>query len=262
MKDEATILNNFITKVTSIPESLKEGEVTKLDHIIKVDTGLPSDTFNVIVVSAPITKKFSIDLLQAIEGFEEKNFPVSIWVDQRFITDELVKLLNDLNYEIAERNRTMKLDSNDQKEVSLLRKDLDIRQVKSRADLLMFVDVMQSLFGQTPEARAIQSYFNHIANDFNNHHYPMKMFIGLHDNQVVSSGAFIDGIESYGIYDLMTKVNKQGKGFGTSMFHYLLKQMNLSPSKPCILQASPEGLNLYKKAGFEEVGEMLVFEKQ
>lgn len=57
----------------------------------------------------------------------------------------------------------------------------------------------------------------------------------------------------------MTKENFQGKGLGSEMFQFLLNQTN-DKEKPVVLQASDDGKNIYKRFGFIDVGEMVVFE--
>ncbi|MFP3381265.1 GNAT family N-acetyltransferase, partial [Bacillus sp. SIMBA_069] len=66
---------------------------------------------------------------------------------------------------------------------------------------------------------------------------------------------------SYGIYDVMTRQECRGRGLGSTMFGYLLQRIKEEDrAKPCVLQASTDGINIYRKAGFHEVGKMVVFE--
>ncbi|MNH43816.1 hypothetical protein D3C79_1058100 [compost metagenome] len=57
----------------------------------------------------------------------------------------------------------------------------------------------------------------------------------------------------------MTKDIFRGKGYGSEMFQFLLSQ-TIDKQKPVVLQASEDGENIYKRFGFKEVGEMIVFE--
>lgn len=87
----------------------------------------------------------------------------------------------------------------------------------------------------------------------------IQMFIGRIDGITLSTGLLIESEESYGIYDVMTKETARGKGCGSEMFQYLLTQTK-DKQKPVVLQASDDGKNIYKHFGFEEIGEMVVFE--
>lgn len=42
----------------------------------------------------------------------------------------------------------------------------------------------------------------------------------------------------------------RGKGFGSTMFHYLLQEAKELNVVQCVLQASPDGINIYKRPVF------------
>ena len=85
------------------------------------------------------------------------------------------------------------------------------------------------------------------------------MFIGSIDGKVVSTGLLLETQESYGIYDVMTKAEFRGKGYGSQMFSFLLNEAK-DKQRPVVLQASGDGINIYKRFGFIEIGEMAVLE--
>ncbi|MEW9502377.1 GNAT family N-acetyltransferase [Jeotgalibacillus marinus] len=262
LSGEEMILDNLVTRVTSVAKSMEGLKVTEQKNVVKVNSGVPSDTFNVIIPLSNDTEDSLKELSYAIQSFQTKAFPVSIWVDQRFITNSLLNMLKEVGFEEAERNVTMKLDRlNDHQPFEVSKKEVEIRQVQSIEDLLMYSDVLQSLFGATPEANAIDAYFKKIAPEFNYEQNDIKMYIGISENRVVSTGIIVEAGKSYGIYDIATREDVRGKGFGSTMFQYLLKQLATPVIKPCVLQASPDGINIYKRAGFQEVGEIIVFEK-
>ncbi|MGM2834276.1 GNAT family N-acetyltransferase, partial [Bacillus cereus group sp. Bce025] len=45
-------------------------------------------------------------------------------------------------------------------------------------------------------------------------------------------------------------------------FHYMLQEANELNDAQCVLQASPDEINIYKKSGFQSVGQMTVFENR
>ncbi|MFP3821340.1 GNAT family N-acetyltransferase, partial [Bacillus sp. SIMBA_008] len=57
----------------------------------------------------------------------------------------------------------------------------------------------------------------------------------------------------------ITRAEHRGKGLGSDMFHYLLTQTD-NKQKSVLLQASADGKNIYQRAGFQPIGEMVVFE--
>src|SRR5699024_8053321 len=109
----------------------------------------------------------------------------------------------------------------------------------------------------TTEHDALEKYFSKFS------HIKLgsddQMFIGCIDDIAVATGLLIKRKDSYGIYDVMPKESVRGKGFGSEMFQFLLGQTK-EKQKPVVLQASEDGINIYKRFGFKEVGEMVVFE--
>ncbi|AIY76133.1 TPA: GNAT family N-acetyltransferase [Bacillus tropicus] len=59
-----------------------------------------------------------------------------------------------------------------------------------------------------------------------------------------------------------SKEEMRGQGFGSTMFNYLLQEAKELNVAQCVLQASPDGITIYKKAGFQSVGQMTVFENR
>ncbi|GIN87499.1 N-acetyltransferase [Heyndrickxia sporothermodurans] len=260
VSDQDLVLDNFIAKTTSLSLCTQGVKVQENQHFITVDSGFPSDTFNVLVPLRTIPTTIEAKFKQAISSFINKGFPLSVWMDERFLTNESVKWLNSLGLNEAERNVTMKLDDESIQSIKPLSSNLlDIRQVTDVEDLRIYAEVFQSLFEGSSEYETLALFFEKLAANFNQKIY--NWFIGFYEEKAVSTGCIIESDGSYGIYDVMTKQEYRGKGFGSMMFQFLLHQIQgEQKGKPCVLQASQDGINIYKRAGFTEVGEMIVFE--
>ncbi len=44
------------------------------------------------------------------------------------------------------------------------------------------------------------------------------------------------------------------------MFAHILRKARMFPHRTAVLQASPDGMGIYRKAGFIPIGEVLVFD--
>ncbi|MGE8207520.1 GNAT family N-acetyltransferase [Heyndrickxia sp. NPDC080065] len=256
------VLDNFISKTTSLSLCTKGVKVQENQHFITIDSGFPSDTFNVLVPLRTLPSTSEDKFKQAVSSFINKGFPLSVWIDERFLTDETVVWLYNLGLNEAERNVTMKLDDKSIQSISPLSSNLlDIRQVTDVEDIRIYAEVFQSLFKGSSEYEALALFFENLAANFVPHQKVYNWFIGFYEEQAVSTGCIIESDGSYGIYDVMTKQEFRGRGFGSMMFQFLLHQIKgEQKGKPCVLQASQDGINIYKRAGFTEVGEMVVFE--
>lgn len=62
----------------------------------------------------------------------------------------------------------------------------------------------------------------------------MKLYLGFYKDEVVSVGSLVCTQDSIGIYDIATKEEMRGKGFGSTMFHYLLQAKGIKRCSMCI----------------------------
>lgn len=192
----------------------------------------------------------------SIENMSLKGYPLSVWIDSRYLNAGWQDLMQEYDLKEAERNVMMKLENT--LNVGQRKSDqLMITHVRNFEELKEYQEVFMSLFEGTPEKDALEKYFNKFSDE--NLGSEIQMFIGHVGEVTVSTGLFIDSKESYGIYDVMTKETFRSKGYGSEMFQYLLTQTK-DKQKPVVLQASEDGKNIYKRFGFIEVGEMVVFE--
>lgn len=252
--NQQLVINNFEVKLKVFTHAVN-GKLTSEENFVIANTKVPTDTFNTLLVKSPNVKN-SNKIGQELGYFTENEYPFSVWMDIKHLNGDWENLIQTYNLEEAERNSMMKLENTlhvDQR----ISDQLTITQVKNDQELLNYIEVFTSLFEGTPEKGALESYFNNFSQMKLGSE--VQMFIGRLGEIPVSTGLLIDSKESYGIYDVMTKENFRGKGYGSEMFQYLLTQTK-DKQKPVVLQASEDGKNIYKRFGFIEVGEMVVFE--
>lgn len=156
----------------------------------------------------------------------------------------------------AERNAMMKLE-NTLHVGQRNSQQLMVNPVSNYEEFMEYKEVFMSLFEGTPEKQALEIYFDKFSQV--NAGSNFQMFIGRIGEITVCTGLLIESKGSYGIYDVMTKKTYRGKGYGSEMFQFLLNQTK-DKQKPVVLQASEDGKNIYKRFGFVDVGEMVVFE--
>lgn len=156
----------------------------------------------------------------------------------------------------VERNVMMKLE-NTLHVGQRISHHLLINQVRNKEELMGYKEVFMSLFEGAPEKDALERYFNKFSQVKLGSE--VQMFIGCIGKMTVTTGLLIESKDSYGIYDVMTKETFRGKGYGSEMFQFLLNQTK-NKQKPVVLQASEDGENIYKRFGFIDVGELIVFE--
>lgn len=252
--DQQLVINNFEEKLKVFTHAV-HGELTSEEEFVLANTEVPTDTFNTILLKFPPIKN-EAKIRHGLDYFFDKKYPFSVWMDVQHLHDASKRLMQAYDLKEVERNVMMKLEHT-LHVGQRISHQLTITQVKNHEDLLKYIAVFMSLFEGTPEKDALESYFKTFSQEELG--AKVQLFIGCIDEIAVSTGLLIESKESYGIYDVMTKEAGRGKGYGSEMFQFLLTQTK-DKQKPVVLQASDDGKNIYKRFGFKDVGEMVVFE--
>lgn len=252
--DQQLVINNFEEK-SQVFTHVVNGEFISEEDFAIANTEVPTDTFNIFLPKSTIIKNAD-KIRHGIGNFTTKGYPFSTWIDAQLLNDAWKELMQEYDLIEAERNVMMKLENTLHIEVNQFHQ-INITPVKSNEELMKYTEVFMSLFEGSPEKEALEIYFNKFSQVKLNAN--VQMFIGCIGDMPVATGLLIESEDSYGIYDVMTKETYRGKGFGSEMFQFLLNQTK-DKQKPVVLQASDDGINIYKRFGFKEVGEMVVFE--
>ncbi|MCE4045568.1 GNAT family N-acetyltransferase [Lysinibacillus fusiformis] len=252
--NQQLVINNLEEKLRIFTHAVN-GKLIKDEDFVLANTEIPTDTFNILLPKASHIKN-AFNIRSSIENMSLKKYPFSTWIDSRYLNADWQDLIQEYNLKEAERNVMMKLE-NTLNAGQRNSHQLMITRVGNFEELKEYKEVFISLFEGTPEKDALENYFHKFSEV--NLGSEIQMFIGRVGEITVSTGLLIDSKESYGIYDVMTKETFRGKGYGSEMFQYLLTQTK-DKQKPVVLQASDDGKNIYKRFGFIDVGEMVVFE--
>lgn len=191
-----------------------------------------------------------------IEYLQSQKLLFSTWVDHRLLHPDWTDLLKEYQLEEVERNTIMMLEQTEGIDPATS-SPLTIKEVLDDQTLLDYKNIFIELFKESPEAIALENYFQRFSLEAIQSR--ARMFVGYADHKPVTTGLLLEATDSYGIYDVITKADHRGKGLGSDMFHYLLTQTD-NKQKRVLLQASADGKNIYQRAGFQPIGEMVVFE--
>ncbi|TXR91677.1 N-acetyltransferase [Bacillus sp. SH7-1] len=262
MNFKQLLIDNFTYKTSYIARQAQGMNVKETKDYIAVDCGLPADTFNIItLLDNHLTEGFE-KLYKEVEYFNQKKFPMSVWFWDEKSEDNIENKLVKIGLKEAEQNITMVADLNTVHPTINMPESFTIHQASSSGQIKKFGEVLASLFGTLEEGIHVQAFYNQTASFDLWNSENMKLYLGLYKDEVVSVGSLVCTKDSIGIYDIATKEEMRGKGFGSTMFNYLLQEAKELNVVQCVLQASPDGINIYKKAGFQSVGQMTVFENR
>lgn len=267
------VRDNFCRKVSWVAKRHSLMEIMRTEYYLAVDCGLASDTFNSAVWLGELVDSKALE--QVTRRFKAQNRPLAFWVwDRPGLEPE--SFFATVGFEKAEINTAMWAEAGQIQEQDI-QGPLEIEPVRTMSALAAYGENMAALFGGSPEAAAVQEYHATMLPTVllnngvslqgqpadcptDNDSEQMCLYVGRIAGQVVSTGLLFLTPESAGIYDIATRQDARKRGFGSAMFHFLLNEGKSAGAKRFVLQASPQGLSIYERAGFQTVGDVLVFE--
>ena len=144
------IRKNFEEKVSYVASIVTGMTVTDQPGFLTVDCGLPSDTFNVIVVRDLSEPQ---QLLASIDHFTSKGFPMAAWCWENDVNNAEFSHLTRHRLIHAEVETSMCLDLSEfQPAEPVYSQGLEIRPVTTVADLQTFGNVVTGGFGTSDES--------------------------------------------------------------------------------------------------------------
>jgi ribosomal protein S18 acetylase RimI-like enzyme len=253
------VRQNFEEKSSYLASVLPGITVTERPGFLAVDSGLPSDTYNVLSVrdmAAPA------ELLAAADRFNAKAFPLALWYWQSTINDAHRAAFLQHGLEYAETNIAMSADLPHIQTTPPTIDGLTIRLATTAGDITRYAKLLADLFGDSPEGPQVLAHFQRLAQHPPSAYPAMRHYLGILRGTIVATGLLFIGSETAGIYDIATREDHRRQGIGSAVFQTLLRDARATNRRHCVLQASPDGLGIYSRAGFQSLGEVHTFENR
>ncbi len=225
-------------------------QVMVTPNLAWVDSGLSCDTFNIIQIlnGRELTRE---ELQAAIDHFRKKDLAFCLWTDGSQLDDRVDKMLSDQGLSVQNTDWGMSMDLGLYQPVS---NDLyqNIRRVETHADLLEWAFAVAANWSP-PDQNVIEFYRRASAQVLDPQN-GIQLFSFWDGNQVAGTvEMFPSDQETIGLYSLATLTAFRGKGIGSAMMAFALNQAKASGYRTVVLQASEDGIGIYRKLGFREV---------
>lgn len=253
------IQKNFIEKVTIAAKQGKDMLVTQTKDFVLVDSGMPSDTYNVCVVLNDEIDNKSI-LEQAISYFKNKKYPMALWCWD--FLKEFKTMLDKSQLTLGEINIGMYAETNTLNPNPIIPSNCFLKAVENQNEIKAYGNIITTLFGECLEGKCIKLYYDSLSEKSLQLNNPIKNYLGYMNGEAVCTGSAVFTRDSVGIYDIATLPEYRKHGLGSAMFHYILSDIKKNFNGLCVLQASEEGMGIYKKAGFESACNIYVYENR
>ena len=258
------VRRNFEEKAAYFANSIPNMVVVDHGSFLLVDCGLPSDTLNVIVARDLSQPTRLLD--EGVGYFIAKGYPMALWywADELDISGDKSGVDTLITYDLA-HNETVIAMYADQSHLNFKvtqPETLIIKYAQSATEIRQYGAVIAELFAESDEGPNMAAYYN-LLSQYDMSRFPeMRHYIGIYDDQVVATGTLFIGRETVGIYDIVTSAQYRRRGIGSAMFAYLLNEAKSFPHRYVVLQASADGIGIYRKAGFIPAGEVHIFDNR
>lgn len=261
IKISKIIRDNFISKISYFSNCINKMKILETEKIIRVDSSLPSDTFNICVIKKMESRSLDMILDETVGYFNEKLFPAAVWFWIK-TDNKIIDKMEEKGFKFSEKELGMYIPIDKIKSGEFEIEDFTVKEVSSKEEMEIFGKTLGSIFGSSGEAVYVKEFYRLLGKRGGYKDKKLKFYIGLYNGEPVSTGTIYYAEESTGIYDISTKESYRKKGFGTAMFDSLLSKVKEEGSGYCILQASSDGAGIYKSRGFIEAGIIEVYENR
>jgi ribosomal protein S18 acetylase RimI-like enzyme len=251
-----TIDNNFNLHACKIPGMTKGMIVTRLPGLTYVDSGLSCDTFNIIHITngSLLTEQ---DCLQAVNYFRNKGLAFCIWVSDENLSPNVQAILNSALVKQQNKEPGMALDLSAYSPSPDVFDD-NIIIGKTPQAVKDFAEVVACNW--SPPDDNVREYFARTAAAYIDAAQEVSLAIYYQDGVPVSVvEVFPSDEEIIGFYALATLSNYRGVGIGSKLMKSVLKMAKEKGFRTAVLQASEDGIGIYRRYGFQVVAQYYEF---
>lgn len=249
--------DNFVTHVTWAVERTHGMASQVSEGLVLADSGLPCDTFNFVCRArlAPAAARGAG--AGAVAYFAERRRPFSWWVGPADQPPDLGAVLEDLGLERAETELAMALPLDELPTAISTVHGLEVRRVSAPAELEAFARL--SAANWTPPDPHVIAFYARTAPVLLDPESPQWLYLGYLEGEPVATAEATVAEGTAGLYNISTRPPWRGRGIGSLMTWRPLQDARANGCDLGVLQAAPEGVNIYRRLGFTAFGGITEF---
>lgn len=249
--------DNFAQKIAFFPTRHKAMQVHRHGDVAYVDTKVHSDTFNCAFGGA-FTRRDSKRTAEAVfDDYRNAQLPMAWWVGPSSDPVARQSILEGVGFYHNEVEVGMAAMLADVVIDVMVPPELKISPVATKQHIEDFGRVLASVF--EPFDEEVVRYYGFIGEQIEATDSQAKLFIGYAEGVPAAIGGAFITERIAGIYDIATNPQFRKRGYGTAMTAVALQAARDFGHKAVGLQASSDGLAIYKRLGFKELCEFHVY---
>jgi len=218
-----------------------------------VDSGLPSDTFNLVCRARLDSADASARAAEGVEWFRTRDRPFSWWVGPADTPADLGATLCRLGLEPAESETVMVA------EIERLRPEalpdgIEVRRAETRAQLREFAAINAANWD--PPDEHVMRFYEAAAQLLLEPDVPIAMHVACLHGVAVATVEVTTAAGVAGIYNVSTLAHWRNRGFASALLRHVLVDARERGIHCSALQAAPGAVSIYRRLGFEAIGEV------
>jgi GNAT superfamily N-acetyltransferase len=243
------IQQNFTEHALRIPGVTKGMRVFRKTHLCYVDAGLSCDTFNIIHITQGEGLGLE-EIREAVGYFGERELAYCIWITTENLTEQVQDHFNSLQLERKNAEPGMVVD------LSLYEPVLreNHAQIVVAGDAVTIADFAAVIAANwVPPDHNVRLYYERTADAYLSAASKAELLVYYEGGKPVATvEIFATDADTVGLYALATDADHRGKGIGSSLMYFALNRAKEKGYRQVILQASEDGIGIYRKLGFQE----------
>lgn len=247
--------DNISGKFSFLARQLPDMQVHHLNGLQYVDCGKRSDTFNTVFGTPALPE----DITRITQYYRQRNTPAAWWFSEP--TTTIAALLESAGWRHEENDVGIYLSLT--APISACPKSVlsHVGKCDSPTRFRDFGQVLSTIFepGNSVEAENIRAIYQVAGEHCARLDDHLIQLVGYLGKVPVSTATLYLKDDVAGIFDIATPDAFRRRGFGSEMFHFALQLAQQKKAKICVLQASPDGLNIYQNSGFKSCGNFEVW---
>jgi Acetyltransferase (GNAT) family. len=224
--------------------------LTQAGSIWVMNTGVSISDLNWVWNEKPLTNDNAKSIADIKESYKKLNLRFWWWVYPSGQSSKTRAMLQDAGLCLIEKVPCMAADLNDSASEKQNPNNITSSPVKDKKDLLIWGDI--SFHGFEMPQRAREQYGAFVSSFDLGNQSPQRLFLAYFDGKPVATSLLFTHKNTAGIYYVSTLPAYRNKGFGLNITQAAMQAAKESGFRNVILQATPLGAKVYKRAGFKE----------
>lgn len=226
--------------------------VVETDDLLIADSGLPDDTFNIVANARLNSGAADARIAETTQRLLLTGRPFAWWVGPASRPTDISDRLSAAGFTRSGSENVMRADlhgfsSSDASVVDILR-------VSTPGQLVDYARVLAALWD--PPAETVREFYRLTTKAALADDCAARYFVGYLAGNPVAAGEVFFGGGVAGIYNIATQVEFRRRGLGGAMTTAALNVAMDEGYPTTVLQASPEGEPVYRRLGFQILGQV------